>query len=198
AENWIKIGDTPDEPDREELLFISDSNKVMRIRYLLGQMFELKSYSESYNSFPAISSHVTAYGRIYLWQLIQVAGYGNYFYCDTDSLIVNDKGLDNLYCMINDTELGMLKLEETLSHLVIWGLKDYETDKKTVIKGIRKNAVSLGNGVYQQELWPSFKGIFKTTNVNKYMVKHVTKHLTREYTKGTVDNSGRVNPFVLV
>ncbi|GAI94830.1 unnamed protein product, partial [marine sediment metagenome] len=45
---------------------------------------------------------------------------------------------------------------------------------------------------------PSFKGIFKTKDVNRYMVETVTKHLTREYTKGTVDNSGRVNPFVLV
>ncbi|GAI62311.1 unnamed protein product, partial [marine sediment metagenome] len=198
AENWIKIGDAPDEPDREELIFYTNPRKVMRIRYLLGQVFELKSYSESFNSFPAISSHVTAYGRMYLWKLIQIAGQGNYFYCDTDSLIVNDKGLNNLYSLISDNELGMLKIEDTLSHLTILGLKDYKTNHKTVIKGIRKNAVLLGNNTYQQELWPSFKGIFKTKDVNRYMVETVTKHLTREYTKGTVDNSGRVNPFVLV
>lgn len=198
AEQWEKIGDAPDEPDREELIFYTNPRKVMRIRYLLGQVFELKGYTESFNSFPAIAAHVTAYGRMYLWELIQIAGQGNYYYCDTDSLIVNDKGLDNLYSRVSDNELGMLKIEDTLSHLVIWGLKDYETDHKTVIKGIRKNAVPIGNNTFTQELWPSFKGIFKTTDVNTYTVKNVTKHLTREYTKGTVDNSGRVNPFVLV
>ncbi|KKK66199.1 hypothetical protein LCGC14_2966500, partial [marine sediment metagenome] len=40
AENWVKIGNCPDEPDREELLFTYESNKVMRLRYLLGEVFE--------------------------------------------------------------------------------------------------------------------------------------------------------------
>jgi len=198
AENWHKIGDAPNEPDREELIFYTNPRKVMRIRYLLGEIFELKSYSESFNSFPAIAAHVTSYGRMYLWKLIQLAGFGNYFYCDTDSLIVNDKGLTNLYSMINDTELGMLKLEETLTRLNIRGLKDYETDTKTVIKGIRKNAVSLGNGTYKQEQWPTFKSILKSDDVNTYRVKHVVKHLSREYTKGVVSENGVVTPLLVL
>jgi len=197
AENWSKIGDAPNEPDREELLFSADSNHVMRLRFLLGEVFALKGYSEAYNSFPAISSHVTAYGRMYLWKLMQVAGYSNFYYCDTDSLIVNTKGLDNLLGMIDDTKLGKLKIEERFTTLVIRGLKDYQTDTKTVIKGIRKNAIQLSPGVYQQEQWPSFKGLLNRGQPNKYTVKTVTKHLTREYTKGRVLDNGIVKPHVL-
>lgn len=197
AENWVKIGDCPTEPDREELLFTYESNKVMRLRYLLGELFELRSYGESYNSFPAISSHVTAYARMYLWSLIQLAGQGNYYYCDTDSLIVNDEGMDNLTPVLHDTKLGFMKHEETTHKLIIHGLKDYEKDTKVVIKGIRRNAVKISEGVYKQEQWSSFKGLLHSGDINTYTVKSVTKHLSREYTKGIVTDSGVVKPFVL-
>jgi hypothetical protein len=198
AENWVKIGECPNEPDREELIFYTNPRKVMRLRYLLGQVFELKSYSESFNSFPAIAAHVTAYGRMYLWFMMLKAGIGNYFYCDTDSLIVNESGLYNLGDLLSDTELGKLKIEEQGQHLVIRGLKDYITDTKTVVKGIRKNAVKISKGVYQQQLWPSFRGILKSGEANTYTVKNVIKHLSREYTKGIVTKTGLIKPFVML
>ncbi len=197
AENWVKIADCPDEPDREELLFTYESDRVMRLRYLLGELFELKSYGEAYNSFPAISAQVTAYARMYLWSLMQLAGHGNYFYCDTDSLVVNDAGMDNLTCMIDDTKLGYLKHEETTHKFIIHGLKDYEKDSKVVIKGIRRNAVKISDGVYRQEQWSSFKGLLHSGDINTYKVKTVTKHLSRNYTKGIVTDSGVVEPIRL-
>ncbi len=197
AENWVKIADCPNEPDREELLFTYESNKVMRLRYLLGELFELKSYGEAYNSFPAIASHACGFARMYLWSLMQLAGHGNYYYCDTDSLIVNDEGMDNLTPILHDTKLGFMKHEETTHKLIIHGLKDYEKDSKTVIKGIRRNAVKVSEGVYKQEQWSSFKGLLHSGDINTYTVKTVTKHLSRKYTKGIVLDSGVVEPIVL-
>jgi len=197
AENWQKIGNAPNEPDREELIFLNNPRKVMRLRYLLGELFELKSYSEAFNSFPAIAAHVTAYARMYLWQLIQLAGKGNYVYCDTDSLIVNETGLLNLAGYMSDTDLGKLKLVERVKHLIIRGLKDYTTDTKTVTKGISKNAQLLSQNTYKQQIWPTFRGILKSGDSNKYTVQMVTKHLSREYTKGFVTDTGLIEPFIL-
>lgn len=197
AEEWFKIGNVPDEPDREEMILHEPPRRPTRLRYLLGELFELKSHGEAFNSFPAISAHVTAYARLYLWELMQACGKGNYVYCDTDSLMVTDVGLANLTAYMSSTELGKLKLERTVQALIIRGLKDYSADEKVVIKGIRKSASHVGDGVYTQEQWPTFKGIFKTTNPNTYVVKNVTKHLTREYTKGNVGTDGVITPFVL-
>jgi len=197
AEEWVKIGDCPGEPDREEMILYKNPRRAMRLRYLLGELFELKGHSEAYNSFPAIASHVTAYARLYLWELMQACGHGNYVYCDTDSLMVTDVGRDNLSPYLSPTELGKLKLEKTVDHLIIRGLKDYSADEKVVIKGVRKSARQVSDGVYTQEQWPSFKGIFKSTDANRYVVKNVTKHLTREYTKGDVGDDGVITPFVL-
>jgi len=196
AENWVKIGEAPNEADRTELLFVPELNKRTKIMYLLGEVFMVKGYGEAYNSFPAIAAHVTAYARMYLWKLMKICGAGNYFYCDTDSLIVNEAGLLNLSGYLSDTELGKLKIEAQFNHLVIRGLKDYETSTKTVVKGISKKAVKLSEGVYEQDSWPTFKGILRGGEANTYTVNKVTKHLSREYTKGTVDSSGLVSPFV--
>ena len=197
GEEWLKIGDCPNEPDRVELTFDAKRNRRGMIRYLLGEIFELQGYGESFDSFPAIASHVTAYGRMYLWHLIQKAGKGNYFYCDTDSLIVNEKGLKCLSSLLSETLLGKLKVAETTNHLTINGLKDYNTDTKTVIKGVRKNAIRIGDRVYKQELWPSFRGLLRSGVANVYTIKHTVKHLKRDYTKGSVTPSGTVSPFVL-
>lgn len=196
AENWDKIRECPNEPDHEIMYFCNNPRKIIRQRYLLGSLFELVGYSESFDSFPAIAAHVTAYGRIYLWDLMVLAGVGNYFYCDTDSLIVNGAGLCNLANLMSDTKLGMLKLQEQGRHLIIRGLKDYTTESKSVIKGVRKNAQQLSNNTYEQQSWPTFKGLIRSNDINTYIVKNVTKHLTREYTKGVVNKTGIITPFV--
>jgi hypothetical protein len=196
GENWQKIGDCPGEPDREELVFNMNGKRVTKIRYLLGQLFTMTGVGECFDSFPAISAHVTGYARIYLWSLMQQAGWGNYFYCDTDSLIVNTAGLDNLLDTMSPVKLGHLKIDQTINSVTIRGLKDYSTIAKTVTKGIRKNAVKLSDGVYSQEKWPSFRGLLRSGKPEDYVVETVTKHLTREYYKGTVTPSGVVLPYV--
>lgn len=197
AEVWEKIGECLGERDRTEEVYLPDLNRRGMIRYLLGEIFELTGYEECFNSFPAIASTVTAYARMYLYELMKVAGPGNYFYCDTDSLIVNEQGLENLGPLINEINLGCLKIEESIPWVNIRGLKDYETENKSVIKGISKNAVETESGVYQQDQWPSLRGILRGSDSDSYTVKKVTKILTRKYTKGDVTSDGWIRPFSL-
>lgn len=197
ADVWEKIGDCPGERDRIEVCFKPGSNARSEIRYLLGEIFELVGQEECYNSFPAICAEVTAYARLYLYELMKAAGVGNYFYCDTDSLIVNDVGLARLKKRIHKTKLGYLKLVETTNSVVIRGLKDYSVGDKQVIKGIRKTAVKLADGEYEQEIWPSFKGMLRSGTVDTYTVKRQHKILKRKYTKGHVNSDGTISPLVL-
>ena len=196
GENWTKIGDCPNERDREELVFNMGGRRVTKLRYLLGELFIMTGHGESFDSFPAIAAHVTAYARMYLWSLMQEAGYGNYFYCDTDSLIVNEVGLCNLQNRKSEHLLGGLKIDNFGSYVQLRGLKDYSFNAKDVVKGVRKNAVKLADGVFQQEQWPSFRGLLRSGEPDIYTVKTTIKHLNREYTKGVVNPDGVVVPFV--
>jgi len=196
GEEWTKIGDCSNEPDREELVFNMNGRRVSKLRYLLGEVFLMSGVGECFDSFPAIAAHVTGYARMYLWSLMQQAGWGNYFYCDTDSLIVNEVGLCRLQKKIDKLLLGGLKIDRRGSTVLLKGLKDYCFGAKTVIKGVRKSAVYVKDGVYRQEKWPSFRGLLRSGNPEDYVVETVTKHLTRKYTKGNVTHSGVVLPYV--
>ena len=154
-------------------------------------------FEESFNSFPAIPAQVSAYGRMYLWQLMKQVGAGNYFYCDTDSLIVNEVGLCRLQNRIDDTKLGFLKVVSSPTAIAIRGLKDYSVETKQVIKGIRRNAVEIREGVYEQEQWPSFQGLLRVGQADVYTVKTVRKVLDRKYTKGRVKSDGTIAPLAL-
>ncbi|MBA7652692.1 hypothetical protein ES703_60531 [subsurface metagenome] len=178
-------------------MFTTNSGLVKQLRYLLGEIWELTGYEECFNSFPAIASQVSAFARMYLYELMKVAGWRNYYYCDTDSLIVNKTGLSNLRSYLDDTKLGSLKVQETTQSVCIRGLKDYTTDTKTVVKGIRKNAIQVSDGIYNQEQWPSLKGLLRSGLANTYRIKYITKSLDRKYTKGIVRQDGWIDPLDL-
>lgn len=197
GEQWEKIGDAPNEPDREEILFGTHPRIVRRLRYLLGEIFELKGYDEAYDSFPAIAAHVTAFGRMHLWSLMQKVGSAHFFYCDTDSLLVDGIGVDRLKEFTHETNIGALKVEKESDHVIILGLKDYTFGDYTRLKGIRKKAKKIDDSTYSQEMWPSFRGLLRSGDAETYKVKEMIKHLSRDYTKGDVLENGRIVPFNL-
>ena len=148
------------------------------------------------DSIPIIASAVTSYARMMLWNLMQTAGSENVIYCDTDSLFVNNDGLANLESFINPTELGKLKIEKSGS-CMIHGAKDYTFNGKTKLKGIKENATKISDDTYIQYQFHTKNQRYRDgTPDGIVVVKPITKKLTRNYDKGNVLSSGRVEPLV--
>lgn len=173
----------------------ADTKQVIKYRQFAGMVQELIEEPESRDSHPAIAAHVTAYARIQMWNIYKQAGVCNCYYSDTDCVVVNKKGYDNLNNLINETQLGMLKLEQTIAYAHIRGAKDYTFDHTVRIKGVRKGAQWLDINVVQQEQWAGLRGLMAKGDLTAPTTKTIVKHLKREYTKGTVTNNGRVEPF---
>ena len=151
----------------------------------------------AFNAFPAIAAGVTANARMYLWSLILKAGRKNVYYCDTDSLFVNEQGLHNLSAFLSDSELGKLKVEGISNKCTIYGAKDYEFGDTVRMKGIRPDAEYLGNDSFLQEEFPSIVGMIRDRKLDGYIVKKVRKHLYRTYLKGNILADGWVDPIKL-
>lgn len=152
---------------------------------------------EAFHAFPAISAHVTDYARLYLWELMNVAGLDNVYYTDTDSLYVNHAGYVKLKPYIDKIELGKLKLETKVNYFKIHGPKDYVLGNKVVIKGIPKSAKKLSETVYECDLFPGLKRDLQKGMNEHYCIEKRTKHLQRDYNKGVVLPDGKVIPFSL-
>jgi hypothetical protein len=148
------------------------------------------------HAFTAIAAHVTAYGRLYLYDLVEKAGRRNVYYMDTDSLIVNQKGYDNLKRYIDDTELGALKVEGVADEIEVVAPKEYRFGDKWVRKGIRENAQQVGPRTFKQEMWPGIKTLLARRIKGYYTFTYERTNWTTVRT-GHTQRSGHVVPYVL-
>lgn len=197
SEDFKVIGECPGDINFIEDGIDYETGKKSIVVHLLGKVYQAQEPKESFDSFPAIAAHVTAYARLYLWRLIEKAGRENVFYCDTDSLLVNNKGKKALIKFMHRDKLGALAQELETDHIIIRGCKDYDFKIKARIKGIRKNAIQLSENVFEQDQFMKFRGMLRKNITTTAVIRRVTKTLTRRYDKGTVSNSGDVIPYQL-
>ena len=153
--------------------------------------------NEAVNSMPAISAHVTDYARLYLWKLIDAADIKNCYYCDTDSIIVNQSGMEKLIPFCNLDRLGWLKIEKESDKVEIRGAKNYTFGADIKIKGIPRKATVNKSGSFTYPVFPSMVGELRKGIKEDYRIETQTKILTGIYDKGIVTKSGRVKPYRL-
>lgn len=182
--------DNYDLEDKKERKYIKLGESIYEIKPPLNRL--------SKDSMPVISSAVTSYARMYLWDLMTKAGLGNIYYCDTDSLFTNEIGYSRLIAngIIHDTKLGSLKLEET-GNVNIFGVKNYVFNGESKLKGIKKDAVLVGENEYEQ-----FQFLTKASKYRKGIddgivrLDPIRKKVSNNYDKGTVDNKGNIKPLI--
>jgi hypothetical protein len=136
----------------------------------------------------AIAGCVTANARMVLLNYIEAAGHENCYYSDTDSLIVNQKGLKNLSIFIDHDKLGYLKNEGRTNHLDIRTLKDYTFGEKICKKGVPKD-YDYQDGVYSYWSFTTFRSYLRNQEFGRILQE---KQLTESYDKGIVGVDGRV------
>lgn len=172
-----------------------DNDKHYSLRSINHVLQRRIGVQEGYDSFVAIPSHITADARLKLWEYIEKAGRDNVYYCDTDSLIVNDIGRARLKREIGSS-LGQLEVQEQSDKLTLHGLKDYVFGSKRARKGIRDEAEQLDTTTFRQDKFEGLAGAIRNNRLNKVIISKTVKHLTRNYDKGTIKGS-KVSPFIL-
>lgn len=190
-----RIGDAP--PDLVLYEYCVDADTGKRFTQLIfggGVWINERTTEESFNSFTAIASYVTAYARTYLYLLMQIPD--NVYYCDTDSLMIQTEELTRFGHLIG-TDLGLLKLEYSGENIRIYGAKDYEIDELKKHKGIKLNAVEIAPNTFQQLHFMKTKSLIKNETLDRVIVETVEKKCKRIYDKGVICNSGKVLPLEL-
>jgi len=187
-----------------EDIYLADKEKRIIYKRVMGKEFVLEESEKlSYNSFTAIASHITAYARTELLKAIEIAGWDNVYYVDTDSIFTNKQGAKNLEKanLIDDKKLGKLKLEYVADKIIIHGCKDYtayvNNNVVEKIKGVNKKAAKLSENKYLTLRFNRFNSLLRKKSKNAVIVEYVVKELLRNYDKGIVREDGRVEPFRL-
>lgn len=158
-----------------------------------------KNPLEYIDSFPLISSYITAYGRERLLQMAQVAGIDNCVYADTDSLHVNEAGAARLSAagLIETGVLGKLRLTDTIVTAEYRGPKDYTINGRNVIAGIKPDAKKRGAGRFEQTRFQRLSSILAGNELNSVAVDTIVVPRPLSPPTGRVDREGRVEPVLL-
>lgn len=173
------------------------TNTIIKHRQLGGLKQIQDTEDESRDSFPAIAGHITAFARMELFRLIQIAGVDHVYYCDTDSLLVDDAGLANLSYLIDPDVMGKLSSKGEYSHIELYGAKDYRFGDVAKTKGVRRDAIWIDDHNVSQQRWSGLRGIISSGIVDRPLTKTIKKHLTRLYDKGEILADGTVQPLRL-
>jgi len=155
--------------------------------------------AEHFESFPLIASYVTSYGRERLRNLVAIAGNKQCYYVDTDSLFVTTLGLDRLKKAgeVDNKQLGKLKIESVESNCHFYCPKDYIFGSKVVMKGIRKDAIKIAEGEYEQLRFEGIKSVLKREPLPYILISKIKKKNYRRFSKGKTTKSGWTQYFNL-
>jgi len=182
---------------KETIISMTSGHRMTQTTLFHKQTTEM-GYLESYKSVPAIAAHVTENARLLLWELIAKAGSDNVYYCDTDSLFVNELGYHFLESEIDKDKLGKLKLEGVYNKAVLHTCKDYELDNLIKIKGVKKGSKKIQDTTYWQERFQSIKADLREGIYTLPIIERYKKTLKRTYDKGILAKDGKVYPFHLL
>lgn len=164
----------------------------------LGVIIRETRGGETPHTFKGLAGAVTSHARRLLWDYIEIAGRANVFYTDTDSLIVNQQGYDNLAEYLDPLTLGYFKLEKQDTQVEIFGPKDYTFGDIVHHKGIPTSSIINERGKWE---YVQFEGLMSFINSGAlgFAKGHIAEKTRKTpYTKGIVDDeTGRVRPIRL-
>lgn len=187
----------PGEPEGiTSVVSLATGRKETRL-VLGGQVWVKDGEEPAYHASYPLAAWITAQARVTLWGLMEKAGREHVFYCDTDSLFVDQVGYDRLKGEIAPGVLGALGLRKEGTRLQVNGLKDYQFDDERRIKGVPSSARVNSVGEYAYTTFERTRTRLRQGRGDQVVQKGVTKKLSREYDKGHVLGSGRVIPFDL-
>jgi hypothetical protein len=179
--------------------FAAGLNDPISVRAFNGKIQMKFPAGEHYESSPIIAGYVTSYARERLRQLIAIAGHTQVFYCDTDSLFCTKKGYKALIDKgeVEPKKLGKLKLEGTADYAKFYCPKDYIIGHKEILKGIRGDAIPIGEDEYIQNTFEGIKSIMRRNPDPYIAIKWIIKKNSRKYTKSQDTGPGWINSLYL-
>jgi len=196
-DNYVTIAEDPEHGIGFYGEYDVEEKKWLKFRRLNGNIDVAMGHEEGYHSFVAISAFVTAYARYYLYDLLMKIPPGSLFYCDTDSMIVDQKGFTAMEVILDSKRLGALSLDKSAKTLTIYGNKDYVFGSEAKTKGVRTAAKYIDDNTFGQWQQRSLKRVLWNNQADNCHWKWVEKVLREEYTKGIVEKDGMVTPLVL-
>jgi len=176
------------------------SNEVVAWRSLAGRVQEKVTCGEVAHSFPAISAFITAAARAYMAAIRETCGLCNVLYQATDSLILTERGYDNLSRAggVDPHKPGKFKLERKADNGQITNINQYRLGEITKHSGRPERSRELSKDIYTWEVRTGLEGMVSRSPSRRIIYSPVTGHFNRAYSAGNVSADGWTYPATVL
>jgi hypothetical protein len=180
------------------------TNEICMYRYVDGVNQYLDMTGEPDSSIPAIPSTMFSYSRVDMWKYECIAGRKNVSYKDTDGILVNRQGRDNLLTLEHHLppRPGELVIREYSNDesfkeksVDIRGVKHYRFGDTWRQAGVPSNATrdQFGNVVFDQNI--PFDISLRMSQPFKFGKDTIKKNWKEIYKHGRIVKGNNVEPF---
>lgn len=172
-------------------------DRDIAVRVIAGHMFTKARDEEHPQAFVPIAAWTASYGRIYMDEMIAVAGAGEVLYQCCDSLVVTEAGYARLReaGVVDTTELGHFKTSEVFQWIDIQGVNQYDHDHGWKHAGIKSGSGVDVAGIYTVEEWESFSASVVAGSVASVSTRTTLKRPSRSYCRRYVHADGHTTPW---
>jgi hypothetical protein len=153
----------------------------------------------SSNASPAVASWINSLARMKLLKLLRLLDKEEYFYVDTDAILVSASGLAKLKSLLtaNSGSLGSLMEKGRADDCCIYGIKHYRFSGRIICAGMRQDSETIErtDGLYYRREGP----VSQANRGERPRAVGGWKSGLRSdiYRHGIPDTSGRVLPIRL-
>jgi len=158
---WEPFGDTPDEEIALVPVWDHDAGIPGELLMLHHEAWWSDHRELGRDACPAIQSAIMAECRIRLWRCMQAAGLEVICYVDTDGLIVNYRGNNNLLAMKDEQALWGLRQKRTITELRVDGPRQLLVDGQLRYAGIPKRSRHIEGQSWADERFESLEQSLK-------------------------------------
>ena len=127
---------------------------------------------------PAIMGAVISECRVRLWQLLEVAGFENVAYVDTDSLIVNRAGDQRLQAHVDKGKGWGLRVKARHRTLEVLGPRQLIIEQRARIAGVPKRAKRTAEREWTGERWDGVATTLATKQPSSVVIRDAIYRIT--------------------
>lgn len=155
---WAVWGGNPEGRAGISHMVDTESGKVSRMMHAGDRTFVEEEKREGRDSLPQVTGYIMSVCRTWLWNAMKIAGAENIAHVDTDSLIVNVKGLEAMYKAYGAGFGKLWQIKATYDKMHVYGPRNYRGDGIRKVSGVSKKAKEVEPNLFVGERWASMAG----------------------------------------
>lgn len=152
---------------------------------------------ETDSSVPAIAAHITDWGRLRIWQIMQGIDGGRVHYVDTDGLICDAQAVSKALHGEMGPGLGQLRIVDQGRDLTVSRPKSYRFGTRSKQSGRPDSAIAAENSTWVWEQYHRLSSVVESGIFDGLPVTQAAARSLPYEPPGRVDGAGRVHPVVL-